>query len=65
MDLSRPITGIIKPRELLDSKQEAMATFPLHQKTLADDTIVIDFQDGRIRRWREYIGTQSCMRPTT
>jgi uncharacterized protein (TIGR02246 family) len=31
----------------------------------ADDTIVIDFQDGRIRRWREYIDTQSCMRPTT
>jgi uncharacterized protein (TIGR02246 family) len=29
----------------------------------ADDTIVIDFQDGRIRRWREYIDTQSCMKP--
>jgi ketosteroid isomerase-like protein len=29
----------------------------------ADDMIVIDFQDGRIRRWREYIDTQSCMRP--
>jgi uncharacterized protein (TIGR02246 family) len=29
----------------------------------ADDTIVIDFQDGRIRRWREYIDIQSYMRP--
>jgi uncharacterized protein (TIGR02246 family) len=29
----------------------------------ADDTIVIDFQDGKISRWREYIDTQSCMKP--
>jgi uncharacterized protein (TIGR02246 family) len=27
----------------------------------AADAIVIDFQNRRIRRWREYIDTQSCM----
>lgn len=25
----------------------------------ADDVIVIDFEEGRIRRWREYIDTQT------
>jgi uncharacterized protein (TIGR02246 family) len=29
----------------------------------ADDAIAIDFQNGRISRWREYIDTQSCMKP--
>ncbi len=31
----------------------------------ADDVIVIDFRDGRFSRWREYIDTQSCMKPAT
>lgn len=30
---------------------------------VADDAIAIDFQNGRISRWREYIDTQSCMKP--
>ncbi|WP_404787902.1 SgcJ/EcaC family oxidoreductase [Altericista sp. CCNU0014] len=27
----------------------------------ADDAIAIDFRDGKISRWREYIDTQSCI----
>ncbi|PIG93659.1 SgcJ/EcaC family oxidoreductase [Gloeocapsopsis sp. IPPAS B-1203] len=31
----------------------------------ADDAIAIDFQNGLISRWREYIDTQSCMKSTS
>lgn len=29
------------------------------QKNIANDAIVIDFVDGKIKRWREYIDTQT------
>jgi uncharacterized protein (TIGR02246 family) len=33
------------------------------KRGVADDAIAIDFHNGFISRWREYIDTQSCMKP--
>ena len=33
--------------------------------SLADDAIAIDFHNGLINRWREYIDTQSCIKSTS
>jgi uncharacterized protein (TIGR02246 family) len=70
-DFAAAYTGVkIEIRRIIVNGEQAVVEWHWQEverstgkEGTADDTIVIDFQDGKISRWREYIDTQSCMKP--